>query len=358
MEIDAHLWLAHVREIGPETHKKRRAAGLTPETLYHTDEWQSDTLHLFTPLQRAAMLREKRRIAAIIRATTEKDISFYPMEDPNRPPPDSLARLTDIDLPPFAVFVRGRLPAVDRPAVAMVGSRRPSAHGLQTAYRLALELAPYCTVISGMALGIDVQSHIGALDAGGQTIAVTGCGLDRCYPQSNFSTYMRLLEKGTLISEYPPGTPPYPFHFPARNRLISALADVILVVEAKHKSGTTHTVRHALSRNKDIFAVPGRITDEQSAGCLELIRDGAHPLISARDILEHFQIRTDTPQREAGPVALILNAMTDTMQNIDALTGATGLNFAELAAHLLKMEQAGLVEVPVPGFYVRRRRPR
>ena len=185
----------------------------------------------------------------------------------------------------------GRLPEEHRPTVAIVGARRSTVYGNETARYFARELAGAgVQIISGLAWGIDGMAHEGALEAGGDTFAVEGCGVDICYPSGHRALYEKICETGGVLSEQPPGKPPLAHHFPARNRMISALSDLVLVVEAREKSGSLITADFALEQGKDVWAVPGRITDELSRGCLDLIRQGAGVADSPETILEALGI--------------------------------------------------------------------
>ncbi len=192
---------------------------------------------------------------------------------------------------PKGLYFLGRLPDKDRPSVAVVGARRSDSYGNETARTFAKELAAKgVQIISGMAWGIDGMAHEGALEAGGDTFAVLGCGVDICYPAGHRRLYERIMEKGGILSEQPPGMPPIAGHFPARNRIISGLSDLVLVVEAKEKSGSLITADFALDQGKDIFAVPGRVTDVRSKGCLNLIRQGAGVADSPQAVLDALGI--------------------------------------------------------------------
>ncbi len=200
-------------------------------------------------------------------------------------------RLKNIPDPPFALFYYGRLPENNKLAVAMIGARQCSPYGVKTARQLGEELGRNdVNVISGMAFGIDGISQKAALEAGGSSFAVLGSGADICYPDSNSDLYEMLKENGGIISTYPPGTPAVSRYFPPRNRIVSGLSDAIVVVEARARSGTLITVDMALDQGKDIYAVPGRLEDELSAGCIGLIGHGAKvylsPNIFMSDLLE------------------------------------------------------------------------
>ena len=217
-----------------------------------------------------------------------------------REDPDYPARLREIRGAPRRIYVRGPLPAAEITSVAIIGARKCSSYGREMARLFASALAAAgVQIVSGMAAGIDGIAQRAALSAGGSSIAVPGCGTDICYPAENRDLYEQLLEKGTILSEYPPGTPPAACHFPARNRIISALADLVLVIEAREKSGTLITVDFALDQGKDVCALPGRVTDGLSTGCNRLIRQGAGIALAPEDILSALGIFC----RKAAPAA-------------------------------------------------------
>ncbi len=200
-------------------------------------------------------------------------------------------RLKNIYAPPVVLYTRGTLPDFERLiAVAIVGSRRRSEYGAAAATTLAHDLAAAgAVVVSGMALGIDACAHRGALDAGGVTAAVLGCGADIAYPPENESLMLDIERSGVIITEYPPGEKPVGKHFPARNRIISGLCNGVVVVEAPQKSGALITATLALEQGRDIFAVPGSIFSQSGEGTLRLLRDGAIPVGSAYDILIEYE---------------------------------------------------------------------
>ena len=194
--------------------------------------------------------------------------------------------LLDTGDPPFGLFYLGRLLDHSEKTVGMVGARMCSAYGRSVAKKSACELAQNdITVVSGMAMGIDAAAHRGALEADGRTVAVLGCGVDVCYPASNHSLYDEILKKGCIMSEYAPGTAPRPLFFPCRNRIISGLSRAVIVVEAKKRSGSLITADLALSQNRDVWAVPGRIGDSLSEGTNELIAGGAGIFTDAQTFL-------------------------------------------------------------------------
>lgn len=209
------------------------------------------------------------------------DIKCYRIEDEGYP-----ERLKNIPGAPKVLYVWGRLPEEERLSVAVVGARDCSEYGRFVARELGAALGENgITVISGMARGIDGISQEAALDAGGSSFGVLGCGVDVCYPKENGRLYERLKEGGGLLSEYSPGTPACANHFPPRNRIVSGLADVVVVVEARVKSGTLITVDMALEQGREVYAVPGRTTDKLSEGCNRLIRQGAGVLFSVEEFV-------------------------------------------------------------------------
>ena len=204
--------------------------------------------------------------------------------------PDFPARFEGISGSPEGLYVIGELPRDDRPTVGIVGARMCSRYGHETAYEFGRVLAGEgVQIISGLALGIDCYAQEGALAGGGKTFAVLGCGADVCYPKSNREVYEKIKKSGGILSEEKPGTPPLAFNFPKRNRIISALSDIVLVVEAKEKSGSLITVDFALEQGKTVYAVPGRVCDLLSYGCNCLIAQGAGIACSPDSILMELE---------------------------------------------------------------------
>lgn len=217
-----------------------------------------------------------------IQRAKEKDIKIIPFFDEAFP--KSLLQIKD---PPILLYVKGALKKDDFLSVSIVGSRKCTEYGRSIARSTATELAKLgITIVSGLAYGIDTESHKGALDADGRTIAILGSGVDVIYPLSNKTTYNEIVEKGAVISEFPIGTKPSSFNFPFRNRLISAFSLATLVVEAEEKSGSLITASFALEQGREVFTVPGNISSKLSKGTNMLIKDGATPFLSIDDILE------------------------------------------------------------------------
>lgn len=220
----------------------------------------------------------------------ERKIKFIlPFED------DYPGKLLDLRDYPFGIFVKGDIPR-QRKSVAIVGSRGASEYGLGMAKFIAQELAANnVDIISGMALGVDSRAHEGAIIGNGKTYAILGTGVNVCYPESNFNLYNKLCDDGFggVISEFPLGTNPLKFNFPIRNRIISGLADITIVIEARLKSGSLITASHAIEQGREVFALPGRITDCMSLGCNKLISDGAGIITTPTDVLEALDLNVD-----------------------------------------------------------------
>ncbi len=258
------------------------------------------------------------------------------------------AALREIPDPPLLVWVRGALPV--GPALAIVGSRRPSARGAASARAFAAELARAgAAIVSGLAYGVDAAAHEGALAGGGPTVAVLASGLLRVTPSGQRGLAERIAAAGgAWLSERPPGADAHPRHFPERNRLISGLAGAVLVVEAREKSGSLWTARHALEQGREVLVVPGPIDTEQCRGTNRLLRDGATPVLDADDlraaVLGPLAVRP--VQRalipDASPGArAVLELLADGPCDVDALARSLGRAPRELAAALLELELEG-----------------
>ncbi len=263
---------------------------------------------------------------------------------------------------PPALYLLGRLPDEKRPSVAIVGARRSSSYGNEVARRFAGALASAgVQIISGMAWGIDGMAHEGALEAGGDTFAVLGCGADICYPAGHRKLYEQIALRGGVLSEQKPGTPPLPGFFPARNRIISGLADLALVVEAKERSGSLITADFALEQGKDVFAVPGRVGDELSKGCLNLIRQGAGLADDPGIILEALKISEKMKENEQKFVKNILAKDENIVYSwirlqpvsLEKLVQRTGFSPAKVLPLLVGLELKGYIREAQKNNYVR-----
>ena len=207
-----------------------------------------------------------------------------------------LQRSGEVAKPVKKLYFIGQIPEKQLPTVAIVGSRKPTAYGKEVAYKLAYELAQKgIIIVSGLALGIDSIAHRGALEADGTTLAVLANGLDYIYPRSHHALAQQIVKQnGAIISEYEPHVEAYPNHFLERNRIVSGLSDAVIVVEAASRSGTLNTAAHALEQGREVFAVPGNITSPLSAGCNNLLKQGATPVTSSEDVLQIITPQTGT----------------------------------------------------------------
>lgn len=298
-------------------------------------------------------------VAALWARHRDAGVAVLRPSDPGWP-----ARLDGDPEPPAVLFCRGDPAVLDRPCVAVVGSRRCSRYGWNTAHRLGAGLARAgVCVVSGLARGIDAAAHRGALDAraagpAAPPAGVVGTGLDVPYPRANAGLWAEVAAAGVLLGEAPLGTPPARWRFPARNRLVAALADVVVVVESAVGGGALHTVDEALRRDRPVLAVPGPIDSPVSAGTNRLLRDVAAPVCDLDDVLVALGLATAgraAPQAGAGcevaaavgegvsaDAARVLEALGSTPATLDALAAATGLRLGRVAVAVAELEAAGL----------------
>jgi DNA processing protein len=271
---------------------------------------------------------------------------------------------------PAVLYVRGDPQVLAAPQLAMVGSRHPTEDGRRTARQFAAHLITAgLTITSGLALGIDAASHEGALAGGGKTVAVLGNGLDCLYPARNAALGERIAERGALVSEFPPGTPPLRVNFPRRNRIVSGLALGTLVVEAGRESGSLVTAQYAIEQGREVFAIPGSIHNPLARGCHALIRQGAKLVEASADVLvelkfvlpEQILMQNPTAPGSAGGGAsaldkeyeILLDALGFGPASIDALVERTGLASQSIASMLLILELEGAVQLQPGGRYIR-----
>ncbi len=288
--------------------------------------------------------------------------------------------LRDIPSPPAALFVAGDPIVLWQPQIAVIGSRNPSAGGRDNALDFATELARQgLTVTSGMASGIDSIAHGAALDAGCQTVAVTGTGLDIVYPASSRDLASVIRRKGALVSEFPPGTPARRKNFPSRNRVISGLSLGVLVIEAGLNSGTLITARMAGNQGREVFALPGSIHNPMSKGCHRLIREGARLVETVAQIMEELapmagqlagelkrqlaqgeqgslEIGAQEPQLEQDPdYRTLWSCLSFDPKQVDSIIEQSGLTARAVSAMLLMLELRGKVEAHPGGAYSRKK---
>lgn len=274
---------------------------------------------------------------------------------------------------PYGVYYKGKLLNPSKPVVSIIGARGCTEYGRTAARHFGKEFSRMgIQIVSGMALGIDTAGHRGALEQGGYTLAVLGCGVDVCYPRENIGMYKEISETGGIMSEYPPGTAPIKGQFPMRNRLISAMSDAVVVVEARKKSGSLITVDQALDQNKDVFVIPGRINDPLSEGCNRLIQMGAQMLIQPEDIFSNNKIfemcnngkikecaNNNSEKNKIGETGLaskknMLYSCVDLYpKSINTIIEETQMSIQEVSKALVELELEGMVMEVSKGNYIR-----
>jgi DNA processing protein len=359
-ELKYWLGFNYVNGIGPA--KVQALLGRFP-TL--ADAWAADDTQLreigfdaraIQSLNETRRTLDLDRYVAEVQATGAQLLTWESADYP--------ALLREIPTPPPLLFVRGQFEVVDRWAVAVVGTRRLSAYGRQAAHELANGLARAgVTIVSGLARGIDAIAHRAALEAGGRTIAVMACGIDKVYPPEHRQLAHDIADgHGAVITEYPFGAEPESGHFPARNRLISGLALGVLVVEAGERSGALITARNAIEQSRDVFAVPGSIYSPSSVGPNQLIQSGAKLVRHVDDILEELNLQMVTDQAVArvalpdtAEEAALLAQLSSEPRHVDDLGRLTGLPSSLISSTLTLMELKGMVQQVGGMQYVRLR---
>ncbi len=271
-------------------------------------------------------------------------------------------KLTNISDPPFSLYVKGHLPDPKKPAVSIVGARKCTPYGEKMAmdYGEALSLAG-AQIISGLALGIDGAGQRGALNGGGETFGVLGCGVDICYPREHIGLYMDIQKQGGIISEFPVGSKPLAYNFPRRNRIISGLSDVVLIIEAKEKSGSLITADQALEQGRDVYALPGPVDSPLSRGCHLLIKQGAGILLSPKELIEELNIeivpvRKDSEQNKKNLESaenMVYSCVGLFPKNVTQLMESTSLESNELLEILSKLQIRGFIKEISKNYYVR-----
>jgi DNA processing protein len=301
------------------------------------------------------------RASRTISWLTKKGYFLLTVEDPEYP-----SNLREIFDPPFVIYGAGRPEVLEKPSVAVVGARRPTPYGRATAEKLAKDLAASgLVIVSGLARGIDSIAHWGALDSG-KTVAVLGSGLDDIYPPENRGLFRKIAEEGAVITEFPPEMPPFPFHFPLRNRVISGLSLATVVVEATRQSGSLITARLSLEQNRDVMAVPGSLASDLSRGTNWLIKSGAKLVETWEDVVEELPsplrerfLSRRTEEKKKMPAMspeekrVFDRLSVETPVHIDELVEAADASVSEMLGLLLNLELKGLVR-QAPGKFFQR----
>lgn len=287
----AAAWVALSLALGPRSARLKPllAHFKTPEAVLAARE--EELLAVLPELGRGALSalrykRQEKEVARILSYCSKRGVKLLTPDNAAYP-----ASLFAISAPPTVLYCLGDLENLSKvPLVGVVGAREADAYGVRMAYKLSFELAAAgALIVSGLADGIDGVAAAAAIDAGTPTIGILGCGIDRVYPKHHTRLYSEVAEHGLILTEYPPGSPPNGWHFPQRNRIISALSEALVVVEASERSGALITARHALLQGKPLFAVPGDADSPRSVGCNMLLRAGALMAITGEDVLSHFR---------------------------------------------------------------------
>lgn len=278
-------WFVNIPGVGRKTQKYLLDIYSSPSNLY-----QATHVEISRYIKNEKVLngildsKDEEKILKEYEVLSKKNIKFIHCYSENYP-----ESLKHIDDSPLGLYIKGKFPVGNQKSIAVIGSRNCTRYGREMAAYFGRELSLYgFHIVSGLAYGIDGAAHKAAIEAGGYTIGVLGCGIDWVYPKENYDLFIQTEKHGCIVSEYNMGIPPKPGFFPERNRIISGISDGILVVEAKEKSGTFITVDYGLEQGKDIFAIPGRILDKNSVGCNNLIKYGAHVVTDVSDILDIY----------------------------------------------------------------------
>ncbi|MCM1257406.1 MAG: DNA-processing protein DprA [Roseburia sp.] len=355
-ELKYQYWMKSIPGIGNKKQKKLVEYCGSAREVYHLTEKQLLSVYGIREKDALGILESKKtwQLEREAENLAKKGIFFISMEEADFP--EKIAQISD---GPYAFFYKGKLPGREKTA-AIVGARNCSSYGKSIALSLGQCLAARgVQVISGMAAGIDSFGHWGAIKGGGSTFAVLGCGVDVCYPRGAFELYERILEKGGVISEYLPGTMPAPGRFPMRNRLISGFSDIVILAEAKEKSGSLITADFALEQGKDIYAVPGRLDDELSRGCNRLIYQGAGIILSPEELLADLGFSAKNQEGEKQnpkkvlekEELLVYSCFGLHSKTLEELVLHTGLNAEVVTDLLVKLMMKGMIEEELKNRY-------
>ena len=353
-------WLARIKHLSNQKKCLLHTQFASAEKVYYIEE---------TEIKKVSFLNEKEQ-NTVIQAQKEKNLKD--MYDRIKSMgirvitcfmdtyPQKLKEITDF---PYVLYVKGNLPDETKKQAAIVGARRCTPYGEKYALEFGKKLAEYgVEIISGLARGIDGMGQRGALLGAGKTFAVLGSGLDVCYPKEHMGLYVDILEQGGgIISEQPPGTPPLAHYFPMRNRIISGLADSILVIEARKRSGSLITADMALEQGKDIYALPGPVNSHLSEGCNQLIRQGAGVLLSPEMLLEEMGVQMLSESKNLyknektleSPENMVYSCVGLYPKSISRLVEETKLGSEELLQILVSLELQGFIREISKNYYIK-----
>ncbi len=353
------LALSLVPGVGGATYKRLTHSLGSPEAVLHASRAELEDIPKIGPKVVEGILscRWEKEVQRMLQILETQGIRYVAVEEEGYP-----VRLKALPSPPPILFFKGHLNSLKTSTLTIVGTRDASRYGMGMAFSISRELAlSGLTIVSGMARGIDTAAHRGALETG-ETVAIVGSGLDSIYPLENTQLSLRIEEKGgAVISPFPPGTPPERGNFPRRNLIMAALTDGVLVVEAGEKSGALMTARYAKKLERNVFALPGPVGSRRTRGVHALIKEGAHLVEDASDVLEIMNPRNS--KREAKEVKSIFMTVEerkiwDTLEEgplpVELIMERCNLSLSEIYALLLEMELKGLVTVERGNIYERR----
>jgi DNA processing protein len=363
-ELKYWVWMSSLLQINPRKRIELIEYFGKPQYIWHSKEDELREIPFITKsiLKQLINPKYKDNTYKIIEKIYKENISVHRYNYDNTYP----KILYNIYDPPLVIYAKGNL--IDNEmAIAVVGSRRATTYGIKTAESISSKLSSYgITIVSGMARGIDSYAHIGALKSGGRTVAVLGCGVDIVYPSENRKLMEKIIEVGAVISEYPPGTPPFAYNFPARNRIISGLCQGVVVIEAAHKSGSLITADCALEQGREVFAVPGNISNINSSGTNKLIKEGAKLVSNVEDILEELNefnlseiseyiIKNKKDKNTLYDLSIeekkILKELMYEPLHIDMITEKCNMSIQEINSLLIMMELKGVIEQAPGNIY-------
>lgn len=351
-------WFGNIKGVSGKRKLEIRTQVESAEALYYIEEMELK--HLVPEEKERRLILDSRKewdTTKEYEKIQEKGIQFVTRMDQAYP-----KRLKQIPSPPYALYIKGKIPMEEKITAAIVGARECSAYGesMARAFGKALGQAGV-PIISGMARGIDSVAQKGALDYGGTSYGVLGCGVDICYPREQIELYMKLQEQGGLISEFPVGTSPLKQNFPSRNRIISGLADLVLVIEAKEKSGSLITADMALEQGKDVYALPGAVDSALSRGCNQLIKQGADVLLSPEELIEELGISVSNSLQEKVFEKISLESAENIVysclgfkpKSLGDIQKMVNMPIQVLMDHLISLELQGLIREVAKNHYVK-----
>ncbi len=361
-EQDYWLWLTGIKGFGNKKIKILLESYFKPKDIFEADEKDIKQIMSVYPFDKNdySEFRASKDLAVIEKLSKnmeDNQINVITIDSNNYP-----SRLKSIYDPPFVIFYKGRIIPESKVSIGIVGARKCTAYGAVIAKDFGARLAEKgVSIVSGMALGIDAQAHWGALENGGYSVAVMGCGVNICYPPENNRLWSELIKKGTIISEFAINEQPSKGHFPKRNRIISGLCDGILVVEAKERSGSLITVDNALEQGRDVFAVPGKIQEQLSKGTNNLIKMGAKLVTCADDILEEYEDRFFLTTKTSSHISLKFEEREKQLYNIiqwepidyESLINKAKMPIDEISYLLIKLELKGAVKQLPNRYFIR-----